>query len=436
VNDSNHWYLIAGILLLALLFGNSLIERWPLTPATIYLGIGFAMGPAGLNWLRLDMVADAPLVERIAEAAVLVSLFTSGLKLRAPWTDVRWRQPLALATLAMATTIGLIAWTGVLGLQLSIGAAVLLGAILAPTDPVLASAVQVRDPHDRDRLRFSLTGEAGMNDGTAFPFVILGLGLLGLHDLGSGWRWLAIEVVWKCLVGVVVGTVCGRVIAFLVLRMRIQRRETVGLDDLMALGLIALAYGLTMLIGGLGFLAVFFAGVALRATERQHSGDLPEEKVKAAATAREDDAATHHRAAPAYMAGAVLDFNEHVERICQLGVMLIVGTLVSSHIHPAALWFAPLLFLIIRPLSVLPTCFGAKLSRWDGALVSWFGVRGIGSIFYVAYAVNHGLAGPERDTIIGLTLTVVTASVLLHGISINGLMKGRERILSPPPRAD
>src|SRR5919206_497446 len=133
----------------------------------------------------------------LTPSAVLISLFTAGLKLRTALTDHRWRLPVRLAVESMIVTVGLITLVGVVGLGLPLGAAVLLGAILAPTDPVLASDVQVEGPTDQDRLRFGLTGEAGLNDGTAFPFVMLGLGLIGLHELGqAGWRWFAVDVVW------------------------------------------------------------------------------------------------------------------------------------------------------------------------------------------------------------------------------------------------
>jgi NhaP-type Na+/H+ or K+/H+ antiporter len=138
---------------------------------------------------------NAVLLERLTEVAVLVSLFTCGMKLEFRWRDGRWRIPVQLATVSMVLTVAAVTALGVYLLNLPLGAAVLLGAILAPTDPVLASDVQVSNPGDRDRLRFGLTGEGGLNDGTAFPFVMLGLGLLGLHELGEGgWRWWAIDV--------------------------------------------------------------------------------------------------------------------------------------------------------------------------------------------------------------------------------------------------
>ena len=181
--------------------------------------------------------------------------------------DGRWLLPLRLAVVSMIVTVALIAAAGVAWLGLSLGAAILLGGILAPTDPVLAADVQVAEPTDRDRLRFSLTGEAGLNDGTAFPFVLLGLGLLGLHDLGASlWRWLAVDVLWGVGAGIDIGAALGTLVGRFVLYLRRTHKEAVGLDNFLALGLIGITYGLASWPHGYGFLAVFAAGVALRRT--------------------------------------------------------------------------------------------------------------------------------------------------------------------------
>jgi NhaP-type Na+/H+ or K+/H+ antiporter len=156
-----------------------------------------------------------------AEITVLISLFTTGLKLGLPLSHWHWRLPVRLAFVSMALTVALIAIAGMVGFGLSLGAAVLLGAILAPTDPVLALEVQVEDAHDRDRLRFSLTGEGSLNDGTAFPFMMLGLGLLGLHDLGTaGWRWFVIDFCWAIAGGLLIGGSLGALIGKLVVYLR------------------------------------------------------------------------------------------------------------------------------------------------------------------------------------------------------------------------
>ena len=204
------WFVVAGLLLTLMALASSLLRRLPLSTAQLYLAVGVGIGPLGIGLLTVDPIKQAALLERLAEVAVILSLFAAGLKLRTPLHDGRWRLPLRLATISMTLTVGLVALAGWFLLGLPLGAAILLGAVLAPTDPVLASDVQIEQPDDRDRLRFSLTGEAGFNDGAAFPFVMLGLGLLGLHELGSyGWKWVAVDVVWAVLGGVLVGALLG-----------------------------------------------------------------------------------------------------------------------------------------------------------------------------------------------------------------------------------
>ena len=220
----------------------------------------------------------------------------------------------------MALTVGLIALVGVVGLGLPLGAAILLGAILAPTDPVLASDVQVTDPTDRDRLRFALTGEAGLNDGTAFPFVMLGLGLLGLHELGDGgWRWLAIDVVWAVAAAWRSAALLGSSSARLVLYLRRTHKEAVGLDDFLALGLIALSYGTALLAHTYGFLAVFAAGLALRRVERIASGELAPGGGHGGRRGGRGEGRPTRRRPPATWPQAVLGFNEQLERILEVG---------------------------------------------------------------------------------------------------------------------
>src|SRR5688500_5802804 len=159
------WYLIAGGVLIAMALAGSVIRRLPLSTSTLYLLIGLVLGPMVLGRIRLDAIDDAALLHRLAEVAVIVSLFTAGLKIRMKWRDRRWRTVVRLASVSMIITVALVACAGVWGLGLTWGAAILLGAILAPTDPVLASDVQLEDAFDRDEVRFSLTGEAGLNDG-------------------------------------------------------------------------------------------------------------------------------------------------------------------------------------------------------------------------------------------------------------------------------
>lgn len=267
------WTLIIGVLLIAMVLSGTLLKRLPLSTAMLYLAAGFTLGPAGWAALSLHPVADAHFLERLAEMAVLISLFSVGLKLGLPLSNQHWLLPLRLAFVSMTLTILLIATVGVLGLRRSLGAAILLGAIFAPTDPVLASAVQVESSGDRDRLRFSLTGEGGLNDGAAFPFVMLGLGLLGLHDLGTGgWRWLVVDLIWATAGGLLIGGALGTLIGSLVVYLRSKHAESIGLNEFLALGLIAIAYGAAVLAHTYGFLAVFAAGLALQRVKERPQG--------------------------------------------------------------------------------------------------------------------------------------------------------------------
>ncbi len=278
------WFLVAGLLLTLMALAATELRRLPLSASQFYLLVGVGIGPLGLGLLVVDPLEDTKTLEVLSEIAVTLSLFAAGLKLRTPLSDGRWRLPLRLATVSMTATVGLVAGLGVFLLGLPLGAAVLLGAILAPTDPVLAADVQVEKPTDRDRLRFSLTGEAGFNDGAAFPFVMLGLGLLGLHELGDwGWRWLAVDVVWAVFGGIGIGAALGLAVGRLVVHLRREHEEAVGTDDFLALGLVALSYGLALLVGTYAFLAVFAAGLALRFEERRHTGDEPADEVEALA---------------------------------------------------------------------------------------------------------------------------------------------------------
>ena len=405
-----------------------MLKRLPLSTSMLYLAAGVLIGPHALNLIHFDAIMEAAIVERITEVAVIVSLFTAGLKLRVPLRDPLWKLPVILASWSMALTVGLIALVGVVALELPLGAAILLGAVLAPTDPVLASDVQVSGPRDRDRLRFTLTGEAGLNDGTAFPFVMLGLGLLGLHETGEGgWRWLAIDVLWAIpgglLIGALLGTATGRLILFL----RREHKEAVGLDDFLALGLIALSYGTALLLHTYGFLAVFAAGLALRKIEASSVGQekAPDEVVAAAAAeGRGEEVATHPETAPAYMTQAVLGFTEQLERIGEVAVMLLVGVMISVTAIPSdALWFVPLLLLVIRPGAAALGMIGSTTTWLQRAFIAWFGIRGIGSIYYLMYAITHGVSEETARLMTGLTLAVVATSVVVHGVSVTPLMR-------------
>ena len=262
------WFLLIGVLLLTRGVTASMLARLPVTPAIIYLAVGLLVGPTVLNGFHINPLKQSALLEALTEVAVLISLFSAGVKMPVPVSLARWRTPILLATISMVISVGVVTAFAFYVLGLPLGAGVLLGAILAPTDPVLATDVQIRHPDDHDQLRFTITCEAGMNDGSAFPFVMLGLGLLGLHDLGEfGLKWVLFDVLWATAAGVAIGVLCGAALAHVAWKLRRESPEHKLMDDFLGLGLIGVVYGLSVLAGAWGFLAVFFAAVALRQTE-------------------------------------------------------------------------------------------------------------------------------------------------------------------------
>jgi sodium/hydrogen antiporter len=397
-------FLVVGALMLAMGLLAPFMRPLPLTTAIVYLAVGMIFGPTLLGLYHFNPLKESAVLEVLTEAAVLISLFAAGVKLPAPVTWARWRSPVLLAFLSIAVTVVLIAAFGYYVLELPLGAALLLGAILAPTDPVLAGDVQVRHPGDRDRLRFNLTCEAGMNDGSAFPFVMLGLGLLGLHPLGEmGLRWALVDALWATGGGIALGVAGGVAVARLAAALRRAYPASERYDDFIGLGLIGAVYGAAVLAQTWGFLAVFFAAVALRQSELRMAGDGAPSGAQVSVDA--------------------LVFKEHLERISEiLLVLLIGGTLFLDSWSWRAVGLALFVFLVARPLSVLAGLSGTRTPWPMRGMISWFGVRGIGSLYYLMYAIEHGL--PERLALefIHLTLIVVTLSILVHGVSVKPLM--------------
>ena len=429
------WSTLVGVLLIVMALSATVLARLPLSTALLYLLIGVAVSPLGFGLVSAGPHEHTVLLEHMTEIVVVVSLFTAGLKLSAGLTDRSWLLPLRLALTSMVMTVTAIAVVGHFLLNLPAGAAILLGAILAPTDPVLASDVQVTKPGDRDRLRFALTGEGGLNDGTAFPFVMLGLGLLGLHDIGTGgWRWVAVDVVWATAAGLCVGTWCGVVVGRLVLYLRRAHESAAGLDDFLSLGLIGVSYGVAVLLHGYGFLAVFAAGVALRHLEQSQANEPANPAVNSVMQAALDSpqtlvevATSDDKGAPARMSQALLHFNEQLDRIGEVAIVIAVGAILwAVEWNYARWWFVPLLLLVVRPVAVAVGLLGSRSSGHQRWLISWFGIRGVGSLYYLMYAINKGMDAELADILTALTLSVVVTSVVVHGISVTPLMAAYE----------
>jgi NhaP-type Na+/H+ or K+/H+ antiporter len=416
-----HWFLLVGCLMVAMGLNLSVIRRLPVTSAIIYLAVGVAVGPMVLGLFHFNPLKESGMLETLTEMAVLVSLFAAGLKMPVPFGWLRWRTPILLASVSMALTVALVAGFARYVLDLPWGLGVLLGAIVSPTDPVLATEVQTRQPGDHDRLRFSLTCEAGMNDGSAFPFVMLGMWLLGMREIGHGMtHWLLVDVVWATAAGIGVGLLSGFSLARLCFVLR-RRGVTSGLlNDLLGLGLIGAVYGISGLISAWGFLAVFFAGVALRQTESKLVGKQASDFFELATDSRR---VTPDAPEMATVSVGSLLFKEHLERLSEILLVLLVG---GTQFLDSWSWrgvgFACFLFFVARPLCVLTGLAGSATPWRIRGLAAWLGVRGIGSLYYLMYAIDHGLPEPMAVELLHLTLIVVTLSILVHGVSAKPLL--------------
>ncbi len=445
------WMAILGVLLLILALASAYLRWLPVTTSLIYLGFGLLIGQLGVGLWEMEFLHIAGWMEHLTEIAVLVSLFVSGLKLRMPMRHPAWKSAYILAGPVMLACIAGVAAFCHYALGLHWGIAVLIGAILAPTDPVLASLVQVNNSRDSDHVRYGLSGEAGFNDGTAFPFVVFGLLLIEQGSISSGWvgEWALHRVLWAIPAGLALGYLLGRLIGKLAIFLRARHADTsMSPNDSLALALIALAYVGAELIGAWGFLAVFAAGLGLRHAEKDaaNESETPSEELIAHAVPHLAEGGMTPRDLPlqgqkvgepkvaaGVMMGDILTFGGQLERSLEVLLVTMLGVLVSVHWDWRAVPLALALFVVIRPLSVWLLMPRRYLDRAQCLTVGWFGIRGIGSLYYLSYAVTHGLLPSETEALISLVISVVVLSIVVHGLSTQPLLRRYERSRGDAP---
>lgn len=433
------WTAAIGLLLLIMAMLSGLLQRLPVATSLVYLVIGLGVGPLGLGWLDLDLRGHARWVERITELAVVASLFFGGLKLRLRLTHASWRSGYRLATSAMLLSIAGVAAAAHLLTGLGWPLSLLLGAILAPTDPVLAGMVTVDDPSDRDPMRYALSGEAGLNDGMAFPFVVLALLLLDGEPPSLG-AW-ALGYLWAIPAGFAFGFLLGRVTGLLVIHLHSRFGDATAPSDFLALALMALAYAGAELLHALGFIAVFAAGLGLRRTEFAISrrSPLPQPQRDAAPSPPPADQLVNPNRVtaeeldePAVAAGVVLaealGFGATLERLLEVALMILIGVVIASNWSATGVLLASLFFVVVRPLAVWLSLLGTPTQPRQRALIGWLGIRGIGSIYYLAYAFGHGLRGDDAQTLSALVMTVIAISVTAHGLTAQPLLSRYRRL--------
>ncbi len=396
-------YLAAGAgALLAAVLPRLLADRAFSMPLA-FLGAGMLLFALPLGLPQPDPVAYRPWVEHLSEGVVIVSLMGAGLSLNRPVGWRRWATTWRLLAIAMPLTVlGVAALAyGFLGWPLA--AALLLGAVLAPTDPVLASDVQVGEPTDdaeaEDEVRFGLTSEAGLNDGLAFPLVYAAIAL-AVAGGGAGWvaDWALQELLAKIAVGVVAGLVVGRVLGLLFFGVR---RDPLRLSEhaegFVALAATFLAYGVTEVVHGYGFIAVFVTACTIRAAERDHG---------------------YHR--------ILHSFIDQVERLLVAWLLLLVGgALVTGALgdfHWSALLVAAGLVFVVRPLAGVISLVGGRTGWRERVVISFFGIRGIGSVYYLSYALGAATFGVPEGQLWTVVTSAIVFSVVVHGVTATPVM--------------
>ncbi|KFG68051.1 cation:proton antiporter [Microvirga sp. BSC39] len=343
---------------------------------------------------------ELAIVERLSEFVVIISLMGAGLKIDRPFGWKRWRLTWRLLGIAMPLTIFGLAWLGTSLLGLSLAAAVLLAGALAPTDPVLASDVQVGPPGDReeDEVRFTLTSEAGLNDGLAFPFIMLAIAFAHEVSLKSVTEWFAYGVLWKVGAGLVMGYVIGRALGWLTFHLPNRAKLSRTGAGFVALGITCIAYGVTEMVKGYGFLAVFVAALALRATQPEHE---------------------YHQ--------KLHDFAEELERLMMMVLLVLLGgAMTGGDLFNALTWqavvFGLLALFVIRPLAGWIGLIGTDPPPGEKAAISFFGIRGLGSIYYLSYALNHA-EFDNADLLWSTAGFIILVSIVLHGVTVTPAMR-------------
>ena len=394
------YLLVLGLLLLGVTLGSGWISRLPLSDALIYLFVGIVLGPYGLRLIQERPGAE--FLERLAEFVVIVSLFGCGLRINRPLNLWAWNSTVRLIGFLMPISIFAVAAIGHWILGIGWGAAILLGAILAPTDPVLASEVQLADIEDRDELRFGLTSEGGLNDALAFPFVYFGLHWLKDNNWENWFKqWVAIDVVWAIAAGIIMGIVVAKSVVQIDKYLQKFRPIDEVREDFVSLSTILLTYSLTEVVNGYGFLAVFIAGLVVK------NGYYRDKHI------------------------SQLEFTEQIEKLLEVAAILVLGAFLRIepvlHYAGKALLVAGLLIFFIRPVGAWLSTIGSHIHPAKRWLMGWFGIRGVGSLYYLFYALGEGLKGELGEQIAWITYITVVISVILHGISATPLMNWYER---------
>jgi NhaP-type Na+/H+ or K+/H+ antiporter len=381
------------------------LKKLPLSLPIVCIVIGAALGHYAPTPVVPLPSAHPVFVEHFTELVVTIALMGAGLKIDRVFGWRRWAVtwrllgPTMLLTIAAVTSIGV--W--LLGLPLPL--AILLGAVMAPTDPVLAADVQVGPPKsgEEDEARFGLTSEAGLNDGLAFPFVHLAIALAAASVTGEAWatKWVLHNVVWEIAAGAAIGWLVGWLFGWITFHIPAESKLAQTGDGVIAIAATLITYGLCEMAQSYGFLGVFVAAMAIRHAHRSH----------------EFQREMH-------------DFTEQIERIAMMaGLLLFGGALVGGLLAPLGwpeILAAAMILLVVRPVAGAIGLIGFRADRGEKLILAFFGIRGVGSFYYLAYGLNHMEAG-DQSRLWALLSLVVLVSILMHGLTVTPVMRSLDR---------
>lgn len=376
----------------------------PLSYPIIYVAAGMLLFSLPLGLEGPDPIRFSEATERLTEFGVIIALMGAGIGISRPFSWRSWRTPWQLLGITMPLTIAAVALLGWWALGLAPAAAVLLGAVLAPTDPVLASDVQVKGPASEDggEVRFALTSEAGLNDGLAFPFANLAV-LIAIAGISPGNWWadfLFIEVFYKIAVGTVAGLAAGRLLAFAIFDRRSPLPHT--LDGMVALAATLIAFAGAELAGGYGFLAVFVGGLMIRRSESQHE---------------------YHQ--------VMHDFVDQVERLVTAVLLILFGGAITTGLLAALRWqdalAAAAIVVLVRPVTGWLGLLGTRAGRLERRAIAFFGIRGVGSFYYLSHSLNQ-VGFSDVDRLWAIAGLVVVMSIVVHGATASPAMRKLDQL--------
>jgi NhaP-type Na+/H+ or K+/H+ antiporter len=402
---------LIGLAALGMAWMPAVTERTRISYAIIYVLFGIAIYGFIPVLPKPNPIRYDTETLHLTELVVIISLMGTGLKIDQPFSFKGWATPFRLITITMLICIGLAAWLSHNYLGFDIASAILLGAALAPTDPVLASDVQVGPPLEksRDNVRFSLTAEAGMNDGMAFPFIWLAI-VVAMMAASSNTEnlglWFTRDVLYRLIAGVACGIGIGKLLARLVFYLPDKKNFIQIRDGFVAVSTTLLVYGITEMVKGYGFIAVFVTAITLRNYELGHK---------------------YHQ--------KLHDFTDQIERILVAIVLILFGGSIVGGILKPLTWpmvlFSLVFVLLIRPLAGMAGLIGTKLHIKEKMGISFFGIRGIGSFFYLAFAFQQANF-PFKKEIWAVTACIVVLSLVLHGLTAGTTMKKLEEEFTTP----